>query len=469
MKKNHTEKRVIQNSKAKQDSIRRKAKLIFPIIFIVVLLGTLAISAFYLYQNSHFKNGTFINGVDCSRLTVEESLVELNQHISETTIIFGFIDTSYTLPASSFGLSLSSTEELQTFLESQHASKEDINAFTLSNLSISKDKLKETLSALPSFMKENMISPKDAYVFLSEEENQLILVPEVRGNIIDFDAAYNLAIEQLQAGIDTIDFSSLIQAEPEITSSKFEENVSKINAILNTTITYNITDNRTLVLDKSIMKDWLTVSEDGLYSIDIDSHLPEFIEILEEESKNTTVFFEFEATDLYSVTVPAKNLSLNTEAELNRIKSCLESCKSNTFIPIYHLEIGNSYIEIDIGRQHVWMYVDGICILDTDCVTGNKGNHDTREGFFFLTGKSRNAVLKGWNDDGTRYASPVDFWMPFDGGIGLHDAYWRSTFGGSIYIGNGSHGCVNLPRVYAEKIYNNITFDMPIIVYDSSK
>ncbi len=400
---------------------------------------------------------------------MEESLEKLNQHISETNITLGFIDTSYTLSASSFGLSLSSTEELQGFLETQHSSKEEINTFTLSNFSLEKDRLKETLSELPSFMKENMVSAQDAYVFFSEEDHLLTLVPEVRGNIIDFDTAFNLAVNQLQSGIDTIDFSSLIQAEPEITSSKFEENVSKINAILNTTITYNITDSKTLVLDKSIMKDWIAVSEDGMYSIDIDSHLPEFINLLEEESKDTTVFFEFEATDLGTVTVPAKKLSLNKEAELSRLKSCLENGKSDSLIPLYHLEIGNSYVEVDLGRQHVWMYVDGICILDTDCVTGNKGNHDTREGYFFLTGKNRNAILRGWNDNGTRYASPVSFWMPFDGGIGLHDASWRTTFGGEIYIGNGSHGCVNLPKAAAEKIYNNITFDMPIIVYDSSK
>lgn len=468
MKKN-TGKRVASKSKNRQYNGRRKSRFIFPIVFIVVLLVTLAISAFCLYQSNHFKNGTLINGVDCSHLTVEESLEKLNQHISETNITLGFIDTSYTLSASSFGLNLSSTEQLQGFLETQHSSKEEINTFTLKNFSLEKDRLKETLSELPSFMKENMVSAQDAYVFFSEEDHLLTLVPEVRGNIIDFDTAFNLAVDQLQSGIDTIDFSSLIQAEPEITSSKFEENVSKINAILNTTITYNITDSKTLVLDKSIMKDWITVSEDGMYSIDIDSHLPEFINLLEEESKDTTVFFEFEATDLGTVTVPAKKLSLNKEAELSRLKACLENGKSDSLIPLYHLEIGNSYVEVDLGRQHVWMYVDGICILDTDCVTGNKGNHDTREGYFFLTGKTRNAILRGWNDNGTRYASPVSFWMPFDGGIGLHDASWRTTFGGEIYIGNGSHGCVNLPKAAAEEIYNNITFDMPIIVYDSSK
>ena len=55
--------------------------------------------------------------------------------------------------------------------------------------------------------------------------------------------------------------------------------------------------------------------------------------------------------------------------------------------------------------------------------------------------------------------------MPFNGGIGLHDATWRSKFGGDIYVTNGSHGCINLPKDKAEKIYDIIDKNMPIIVY----
>jgi lipoprotein-anchoring transpeptidase ErfK/SrfK len=55
--------------------------------------------------------------------------------------------------------------------------------------------------------------------------------------------------------------------------------------------------------------------------------------------------------------------------------------------------------------------------------------------------------------------------MPFNGGIGLHDATWRSSFGGNIYKTNGSHGCVNMPLQSAKKVYENITNTMPIIVW----
>ena len=66
---------------------------------------------------------------------------------------------------------------------------------------------------------------------------------------------------------------------------------------------------------------------------------------------------------------------------------------------------------------------------------------------------------------GPGYASPVSYWMPFNGGVGLHDATWRGSFGGTIYKTNGSHGCVNIPLKAAKVVYENLTYTMPIIVW----
>ena len=56
--------------------------------------------------------------------------------------------------------------------------------------------------------------------------------------------------------------------------------------------------------------------------------------------------------------------------------------------------------------------------------------------------------------------------MPFNGNVGLHDAdRWRSKYGGDIYKTNGSHGCVNMPRDAAEKVFNIVSKGTPVIVY----
>jgi hypothetical protein len=66
---------------------------------------------------------------------------------------------------------------------------------------------------------------------------------------------------------------------------------------------------------------------------------------------------------------------------------------------------------------------------------------------------------------GDGYKSWVNFFIPFNGGIGFHDASWRSTFGGNIYLYSGSHGCINMPYSAAKKLYENVTLDEKVIVY----
>ena len=74
--------------------------------------------------------------------------------------------------------------------------------------------------------------------------------------------------------------------------------------------------------------------------------------------------------------------------------------------------------------------------------------------------KQKGATLKG-----AGYSSNVSYWMPFNGNIGLHDASWRSSFGGNIYKTNGTHGCVNMPKYLAKKIFENIKAGTPVICY----
>ena len=116
-------------------------------------------------------------------------------------------------------------------------------------------------------------------------------------------------------------------------------------------------------------------------------------------------------------------------------------------------DYGDTYVEVNVTAQHVFFYKNGILWMDTDCVTGNanRGN-DTPDGVYVMKYKERNATLEGEN-----YSSPVSFWMPFNGNIGLHDATWRANFGGDYFYYNGSHGCINLPYSKAEELYN-ITF-----------
>lgn len=76
-----------------------------------------------------------------------------------------------------------------------------------------------------------------------------------------------------------------------------------------------------------------------------------------------------------------------------------------------------------------------------------------------------NATLKGVNRDGSKYASPVSFWMPFNGGIGLHDAPWKSRFGDGEYLTHGSHGCINMPYTPARITFENVKIGTKVVVH----
>ena len=79
-----------------------------------------------------------------------------------------------------------------------------------------------------------------------------------------------------------------------------------------------------------------------------------------------------------------------------------------------------------------------------------------------MTYKTRNATLRGAD-----YEADVDYWMPFAGNVGMHDAQWRASheFGGNYYKEGGSHGCVNLPLQNAKIIYSYVSKNFPVIVY----
>lgn len=129
-------------------------------------------------------------------------------------------------------------------------------------------------------------------------------------------------------------------------------------------------------------------------------------------------------------------------------------------------DVGDTYVDISLSDQHLWYFKNGKKIVDCPVVTGNRYQHDTPTGTFSLSYKQRGATLRGDNGDGSRYESPVSYWMPFYGNYGMHDAPWRSSFGGKIYQGGGSHGCVNMPIPAAKKLFENLAEkNVPIIVH----
>lgn len=125
----------------------------------------------------------------------------------------------------------------------------------------------------------------------------------------------------------------------------------------------------------------------------------------------------------------------------------------------YTETLNGKFVVVDISAQTLTLYDGNRIILETPVVTGDKDKYDTPTGKFEIRKKDTDTYLVG-----PGYRTHVDYWMPFNGGIGLHDADWRSKFGGNIYVNNGSHGCVNIPPKYADDVFENVKKGTKVLV-----
>ncbi|WEV37134.1 L,D-transpeptidase family protein [Lactobacillus sp. ESL0677] len=133
--------------------------------------------------------------------------------------------------------------------------------------------------------------------------------------------------------------------------------------------------------------------------------------------------------------------------------------------------IGDNYIVVSLKSQEVWIVRKGkLAVHLNDVVTGTKdggkGNR-TPQGVWYIQYKQSPATLRGRNDDGSKYASKVRYWMPFTlSGCGLHDASWRTDWSKKAYLRGGSHGCVNIKPSEIKQVWHNVVKHEAVIVYN---
>ncbi len=456
--------------KRKKYELRTWVKI--AILIVALILGKL------VFGNFRFLSNTYIQDVNCSFLTATEAESKIKEKLANKKIEIQFSDeVSYITNASTLGVSLDTKayQTLESFIKRQkfflftYNRDYDISAL----LKFNKSNIVEYLSELnENWSKDATLD--NAYIKWNDETQTYTFERTPEEIQITIDDATDYIIAELQNNVTVINFSKLKEQVWEAIDEKLEPQIEAINSILSTTVEYRLRNGTTYTLDANVMKDWVE-RNDGKYEISLEKHLPEFLDSLNEKVRTQNEGIEFKPTGLDSIIIPISKSSLpslDKEKEAIWLKENLPKSEKFTREPFYlvtPLEIGNTYVELDITRQTIWMYKDGECILESLCITGNvAGGNSTPTGLYYLTYKTTDVVLRGTNNDGSEYASPVKYWMPFNGGIGFHDAPWRhGKFGGNIYQTNGSHGCVNMPKNSAKVLYENIDSSIPIIIYKS--
>ena len=465
-------------------------------IFLVCLLVVIAAGAgYYLYTanfyRTHFMAGTRINSIDVSDLTVDEAerLVKRKLEKYDLALTFRGGETE-ALNHEDIGYRYVSDGSIPQLLAAQNPLEWIMMYFdsgaelVTDEFTFDRSKLEATLNAFPEMQDANMTAPTDAKVVY--EGNGFVVAPETYGTTINKQVVYDAAASAVESGASEIDVDSLENAYKAPAVLQDDEGLKAEADLLNrysgASITYQL-PGETIVLDGNTLKDWLVQDENGKYRKDQavwDEHIEKFVGVLSEKINNVGGARKFQATDIGEITVEGGEYgyALNVAEETKQLAKELEESEVVEREPVYATRefstenngFGDSYIEIDLSRQHLWFYLNGELYRDTNVVSGEMTKkHYTPAGVFYLDAKERNRTLRGPKLANGQYEweSFVKYWMPFNGGIGLHDASWRGSFGGQIYVRYGSHGCVNMPRKITPDIYEKIDFDMPIIVYYS--
>ena len=465
--------------KKKQNKKGSFGKILFGfIIFCLLVYGGASV-----FFHSHFYYGTTINGFECQFQTVEEVEAQMAEYIGNYSLTLKERENKEeVITASQINFHYEDNGKIGEWKKEQKGYQwilaffEKYDYKDRESFVYEEEKLDNVIDELQCFDKKSVVKPVSAYPSYEEEKKQYVLVPEVEGTTVKKTELKKQVKACMESGEETLELEAAgcykkpkwYQDDQEI-----KDALKLMNQYVSSEITYDM-EYKTEKLDADQIHQWISMDDDCKVTLDSDG-ISSYVSNL--ASKYNTVgkrrSFKTASGKNISVSGGTYGWRINQSAEVSELTELIKNGKTEKKKPVYSQtgrsrdasgnDIGDTYIAISIGAQHMWFYKNGRCIKHTPIVTGDASKGmNTPRGVYSIAWKQRDKILRG--DD---YETPVSYWLPFitSRGIGIHDADWRSEFGKDIYKTNGSHGCVNTPRAAVSYIYENVTTGTPVVVY----
>lgn len=471
----------MQNKKKKRKKKNQKMVLWSSLgVLFAFLLGLLIAGS--VYCSSHFSKGTIINEIDASGLTMEELESRMREYVLTVRERTG--EGSYiteTITGDQIGVTVSNTDELNGILKQQNILKAissyikgEQQVYTVENLYAYVDSaLMTAILKLQGFQESFVTGPENAHISEYDPQTGYRIVPEIRGNVLNQTKTIQTVETAVDALLTEIDLEKAgCYEEPSVYAddAKLTERLAQMKQYTDLRIVYHFGQQEE-VIDGSVLSGWLLVDEETNKVSVSEEKIDDFVVML--RKKYDTIFRSREFQTSYGKTITIEGGDygwwMNYSQEQGQLKEMIRNGESGERIPVYYQtaavygsqDYGNTYIEINLTAQHLFLYVNGEKKMESEFVSGNAARgFDTPAGIYGITYKEQDAMLVGEN-----YETPVSYWMPFNGNIGLHDAIWRDSFGADIYKKSGSHGCVNMPYLKAKELYGEIAKGTPVICY----
>ena len=312
-------------------------------------------------------------------------------------------------------------------------------------------------------MNKNLSKSENAYY--EKTDSDIVLHKEVLGSKVNVSKLYDTYSSEINNGDLKIDLNDFI-IEPDVVEADFKESEEYLDKLRLWGIKY--TNDFELNFDDLI--NFISVNKTDIkikrkkFSEYLAIYLPTKLDTYNTVGKTRS--FKTHSGNKIKLSSGTYGDVVDFESEVTYIMDSLKKVKSESSRkPSLLLDlpnkIPNTYIEVSIANQHLWYYVNGKLKMESSVVTGTRGVHDTPRGIYYISEKIPGKYLTG-----DTYRTWVNRWMRLTNmGVGLHDAYWRSAFGGSIYTYSGSHGCINLPKDFAVRLYDSVDWKTAVIIY----
>lgn len=469
-------------------SNHKKPVLICGIVVLVLLIVYLA---GMLYYNDKFLNGTMVNGSDVGGMTLQKANDQLSKKVNGQSLKLIFNDgQNEVLQSAQLGVSYNKDNSLNQLMKNQNKWAWFIGFFkneknTLTDLiQISDENLTNGIASMEHAKEENQIAPTDAYI--QYKDGSFSIIEETLGSKFNIEESVKnikVALSEGKQQLDVTKANGYVKPHVYKDDQDLNNQLKAANEYCLSAITYTTPKGKEIALDGSTLITWLSKQDDGSYTKDesvFKEKLTAFVKELASQYNSIGATRTFTGKDGQSHTVSGGTYGfrVSTDSEVSALLKMINENKSeNNRIPEHTGQLpsgengglGTTYLEINITKQHLWFVKDGSVVLESDFVSGKESDPTrlTPSGTYYIYNKERNRVLRGTKQPNGKYEyeSPVSYWMPFNKGIGLHDASWRSTFGRDIYINSGSHGCINLPTGFAGSLYSQIYVNLPVVVY----
>jgi hypothetical protein len=462
--------------------LKRKTKttLLIAIPAAVILLGAGVYGAGRSRYSTHFLPGTYVNGHAASNRTAEEVKKELEDDINDYELAIAERDNlNESLGSTALGISYRDDGGLEKLLKDQDSGLWFRELSGRKNLTVdvkfdvNEDKLKNAVEGLTGFQEEHMKAPVDAA--LSFDGSTFSVSDGDDGSKLKVDETVEAVRQAVLKKETSIDFDKAGLYET-ITQpadkNALQAQADQYNGWIAATQTYHLRG-KTYTVDSGTIAGWMVKKDDGSYDLDA-SKAVAFADQMAHDTDTFGLARDFKTHSGRTIHLAgggdygwAMDEDRTGAAMIEAIKTGQANGDAQAVYQ-YSAEdrgendIGGTYVEVNISQQKMWCYKDGRQIVETDVVTGNEaaGMATPSGSVWAIDAKKSPAHFKTTNVD-------VTYWMPFNGGCGIHNASWRSSFGGQIFKTDGSHGCVNTPLDASKTIYETMEIGYPVVVYYS--